>query len=598
MQKLLQDKRIQLAIIVVLTLLAYSNIFRNGFVWDDKDFIQQWPAIQSWSNLPQLLQGELPGRHGGVFRPVRSVMYVAAYSLFQQDVFGYHVHSLIVHLLAIVLIYLITAKITKKSLLAFFTALLFGLHPVHTEAVTYITTNFDLWGVVFLLAALYWYLIYAETTKVQWYVTSLVFAGLAVFTYEIALVLPLVLLAYEIILRKSPWKKIIRILSPYFLLSASYFAVKIFIVDIAARSAPLLGGSVTMHILTVVKILSKYITTTVLPVNLVVYPQVAAIKMFTDVSILLPAAVVVAVLAGAVVSLQKKNVIVPLATAVFFISLLPVLQIVPSKIVMAERYLYLASFGFCLILGWILYVMVSSQQRVTIYVGYAALAIIVGGYIFTTVTRNQDWQSESVLWAKTVAQIPQDARAQHNYGTVVYQQGDYQKAIAVFQKAVTLDPSYTEAYNSLGLALEASEQHDLAIAAYRQALALEPKYLDAIRNLGDAYASKEEYGFAIKQYQEYLGFEPNDPAVFNNLGLAYLSTQRFDDAAHCFGKALELNPTLEPARLGMALTFASQGKYEEAKRLLQEILAVDPNNAVAKEKLLLVEQLMRQDKTK
>ena len=652
MQKLLQDKRIQLAIVVALTFLAYFNIFRNEFVWDDKDFIQQWPAIQSWSNVPQLLQGELPGRHGGVFRPVRSIIYVAAYSMLQQNVFGYHVLSLMVHLLATVLVYLITVKITKKSLLAFFTALLFGLQPVHTEAVTYITTNFDLWGIVFLLASLYWYLLHLETGKKYWYVASLLFSGLAVFTYEIALVLPLILLAYEVILRRSsknrhselvsesptrifaqkrnpeisadpetssgrpgrfgmtgryfesfldnlgkiPWARIFKTLFPYFLLSASYFVIKIFVAHVTARPAPLLGGNITSHILTIVKILAKYVTTTVLPMNLTTYPQVGVATSFSDGSLVLSAAVVTVVVVGAVVSLRKKNAIVLWAVAIFFISLLPVMQMVPSKIVMAERYLYLASFGFCLILGWILYAMVSSQQRVKVYFGYLFLAVIVSGYIFTTVTRNQDWRSEAVLWAKTVAQAPQDARAQHNFGAVLSQRGDYRQAIMVFQKAVTLDPGYVEAYNSLGMVFEASEQHDQAIVAYRKALMLEPRYLDAIRNLGDVYESKEEYGLAIEQYQAYLGLAPSDPAVHSNLGLVYLSTKRFDDAARSFGKALELNPGLAPAKLGLALTFASQGKYAEAKKLLQEILAADPNNAVAKEKLMLVEQLMLENK--
>ena len=79
-------------------------------------------------------------------------------------------------------------------------------------------------------------------------------------------------------------------------------------------------------------------------------------------------------------------------------------------------------------------------------------------------------------------------------------------------------------------------------------------------------------------------------------GAAQPDAPRFDDAARSFGKALELNPGLAPAKLGLALTFASQGKYAEAKKLLQEILAADPNNAVAKEKLMLVEQLMLENK--
>jgi hypothetical protein len=164
------------------------NIFGNGFVIDDQYFIVEKMAD--------------PVSQQGVFRPVRSLLYTVYFQIFgTNNPAGYHLHSLLVHLVATGLVYLIILNFkflilnqgSKSKFLnhfAFTAALLFGLHPVHTEAITYMAASMEMTGIVFMLFAFYLYLKNKN-------VLSYLFAMLAFFTYEMTLTLPLLLLLYE-----------------------------------------------------------------------------------------------------------------------------------------------------------------------------------------------------------------------------------------------------------------------------------------------------------------------------------------------------------------------------------------------------------------
>ena len=114
MYKLIQTRKIQIIIIVVLTVLAYSNIFKNQFVWDDQFFIQEWKEIRDWKNFPLMLKGAQPPRYKGAFRPGLSVNHLVFYQIFGTNPIGWHLQSLIVHLICTILVYLIASLVISN----------------------------------------------------------------------------------------------------------------------------------------------------------------------------------------------------------------------------------------------------------------------------------------------------------------------------------------------------------------------------------------------------------------------------------------------------------------------------------------------------
>ena len=212
----LKNTKLQLLVILLLTGLSYSNIFQNEFIWDDPGFIKQWETIRSFKNIPKLLQGDTPLDHASVYRPVRGIFYTISYHLWgQENPLGYHIQSLLIYFGIIILVYLITQMVIGSWLLVhrkkqstnyqlpttnqipFITALLFALHPIHVEAISFITASFDTIGILFFFLAFYLYIKFQQQKRILFYLLSLLSSLLAFFTYEMTLVLPLGLMLYD-----------------------------------------------------------------------------------------------------------------------------------------------------------------------------------------------------------------------------------------------------------------------------------------------------------------------------------------------------------------------------------------------------------------
>jgi hypothetical protein len=95
----LSKKPVQLAIIILLTIVAYSNIFLNDFVSDDRGFVKKWASTQKLTDIPNILAGKGPPfRQEATYRPIRDSLYVIYYQMFGERTFGWHLHSILVHL--------------------------------------------------------------------------------------------------------------------------------------------------------------------------------------------------------------------------------------------------------------------------------------------------------------------------------------------------------------------------------------------------------------------------------------------------------------------------------------------------------------------
>jgi protein O-mannosyl-transferase len=234
-------KYIYLSILLFLTVLVYLNIFENEFTWDDKSFIVEWQEIKSFENFGKFLQGIVPVGHSGVYRPVRTIFYAISYGIWGLNPFGYHLQSLLIHLSATILIFYISCHIVKNNKIAFLASLIFGVHPIHTESITVMTSSFDTLGIVFFLASFYTYILYEDNKNIL--IISLFFAALAFFTYELTLTLPLLFILYDFCIRKNLKKK------PYlwyFSILIFYFIVRQSILQKIGRENYLVIASISL----------------------------------------------------------------------------------------------------------------------------------------------------------------------------------------------------------------------------------------------------------------------------------------------------------------------------------------------------------------
>lgn len=439
----------QLVLIIVIVLTAYSNIFDNQLIIDDQYFIQEWPLTRSFTNIGTLLTGANPESQPGVYRPIRSILYLVYYQLWGTNSIGYHFHSLFVHLISTILVYFIVKSlISNSSWLPFTASLLFGLHPIHTESITYIAASMEMTGVVFFLSAFFLYL----KNKRNW---TVFFGLLSFFTYEMTLTLPLLLGLYELTLGKKNWKRIL----PVALTATSYFFIRIGILGISLARGNYLAYSFYHTQLTMIKMWVKYLWLLVWPVNLshnqtivpgfesfmTPYSNLKAILSQTPLD--LPILLSISIIFGLIFIAIKQKSKYPWLTFTigwFFISLLPVAYFLPQGTAFAEKYLYITSFSFVLLLSFGLENLKKWKK-----LWIVATVLIAVFYAGRTYMRNQNWQSTQTLWEYEAQIHPQSELAYYNLGIVYTQKGEKSKAITAYEKALQLKPEFWQAKHNL-----------------------------------------------------------------------------------------------------------------------------------------------------
>ena len=484
------SKAWQIGIIILVTTVAYLNIFGNGFVIDDQYFIKEWELTRSWGSVGQLLAGANPESQPGVYRPIRSLLYLVYYQLWGTNPFFYHLHSLLVHLAATVLVFLIVDQLSfprkresreektgspiRSGMTAFIAALLFGLHPIHTESITYIAASMEMTGVVFMLGA-FWLFVRSPRRRNGLAMTLSVFlALLAFFTYEMTITLPILLVLYELILRvpsvipaqagiqrRKDWIPVFtgmtqRVL-PYFVGAAGFFAVR-FALGVGLGRGEYLAYSFFHTQLAMTKMWVKYLSLLVWPVTLshnhtVVLGFEAFMTPYSDQAAILSQTILdpeillaIGVIGGIGVmgwKMRKKYPLVSFCVGWFFISMLPVAYFFPQGTAIAEKYLYIASFGFVLSVAFLLTSLKSPRiLRVLI-------CIIVLFYGARTAIRNADWSSPRTLWEYEARIHPKSELAYYNLGIIYGQSGEKEKAVAAYTKALDLKPQFWQAKHNL-----------------------------------------------------------------------------------------------------------------------------------------------------
>src|SRR3990167_10144064 len=207
---LLQRPRIQILLVLLVTYLAYFNIFQNDLVFDDRTFLSNWTEVKNIQNLTTLVRDYSPADHKHVYRPVRGLLYTLSYNLWDQNFLAYHLISLLTHLSSTALVYLIALKIFNNSYLAFLTGLIFGVHPSHTESVAFMTAGMDHVGVVFFFLSFYLYLVWSENPKKKYLLISAILSFLASFTNEITFSLPALIILNDLTLGKIEIKEVVK----------------------------------------------------------------------------------------------------------------------------------------------------------------------------------------------------------------------------------------------------------------------------------------------------------------------------------------------------------------------------------------------------
>ncbi len=575
-----------LVIIVLLCVLPYVSTLANGFVWDDEQFVLGWNHPATNRHVISLLLGELPEGHSGVYRPVRSLFFLLSYKLFETAPLPYHVQSMIVHILAIVLVYGITRHLTQRPLIPILTALVFGMHPIHTEAITFVTAGFDTAGIVIGLGALWCFSHSLNTRNTTLYILSVFLTCIAIFTNEICLAIPfLMTIIYFYLGTRTRTTGTIGKLAVCFFPIAAYFFVRFSLLHIPIRSD--IFPTLTTTALTMTKVLAWYTGRLFFPLQLsvtpVLFPGVTSLtsdptalaqQRWTDPGTLAGLIILMAGIVTAVVA-WKKSRLIGFGLAWFFLSLLPVSNIFPSGTIFAERYLYLPSIGFALVMAagteW------GIRKRTFRTATLAILLVFLLSALALTQLRNLDWRSPVSLWEKTVKQVPDHPLVWNNLGLAYAQKAEFGKAVPVFEKTIQLNPNEAKAYYNLGLVYAAQKDFTTAVPLISKAINLRPDIGSYHYKLVEMYTITGNFSEALTTLKA-APVSPNAELQYYGLAMIMLRANKLDLALRTFKYVVELNPKNVQALNNLGALYNATEQYAEAVSVLEQGLTLTPDD--------------------
>lgn len=513
-------------VIVIAIIIAYANTFHNTLVWDDHDLIENWSEIQSWQHATSFLTKATNPNYPDTYRPIRYIFSIAMYQMSGVNPIGYHIATIIFHIAATLLLYTIIRSFTTDNRIPWITALLFGVHPIHTEAITWISSGMDMIGIVFMLSALSLHL-HRTTKRHIW--LSLICAGLAYFTLEITVTLPLLLLLCISLYNKRNTQKIpYSGIFPHILLAMLYLYIRWRVVGIQEVFGHI-DGRIDRTFFLMMHAIVIYAKTLLFPLNLTVnhmldtgipsfmieigdaFPTtmgfVRSISI-TDPHVLLGICIVLMCISGIRI-FWPRNPLVSCALGWIVLTFLPVMNIIPGHTLMAERYAYLPSVGFCLLLAIaFVYLLTRTKTGAPHSIIYGAIACLTIAYTVRTIQRNSEWKDDRTLW-KTASE-----RNPYSY----------------------------IAYTALGKQYIAANQFDNAIDAYTHVLHFFPEQKMVIGYLTELYIHTHRYTDAIHLIRSVILLRPQEPEIWIKLGDVYRLIPDMQNAQAAYEKAKKLDP--------------------------------------------------------
>ncbi len=542
-------------------LLAYSNSFENTFQYDDSHVIERNPFIKAPGKIPELFLD--PQKGSGIYnetssyRPLLMASFALNYSLGGLQVFGYHLGNLFLHLLCAGLVYFITLHFfrlldgqedlsLRHQLTACFAALAFGLHPVQTESVTYISGRSSTLAAVFFLASFFLYLQYSLTPRTRDLVGSSFAYACALLVKETAITLPAILILFSLLfLRDRPVKSRCLSLLPYILLSGLYLFFRVyFFGSLQYGSQPV--RPLYDQLLSQPRAWVHYLGTLLLPLNLNIDYDLP-----TSHSLLEPQVVLSIILLGAVSGviwrLSRSHRSAGFWALWFAVTLLPTNSVIALEDLVCDRWLYLPSVGFAVLLALgldgIFQRQVKGKSRAAKIIFFFLGALVLELYGFGTMLRNVDWTNQRTLWEDTVAKSPGKSRPYNGLGLALVLQDRLEEAKRNFEHAITLDPRGGQPYLNLAYVYRVQGKWDRAVEFYEKSLPLNPKLGAEIYNqLGFIYLSQEKWEASEEVLRRSIAMRPHNPAPYHNLGLYFEKRGNIDQAISYQEKANQLDP--------------------------------------------------------
>ncbi len=574
----------------LLAVVVHAGALGGPFLYDDVPEILENERVHSLASIPELLTTDFWNAGQGrnpLYRPLAAVTSTLTWTLGGGRPWPYHLLNLLLHAGASALVVALVHALTARLAAGFIAGLLFAVHPVHTEAVVWISGHAELTSSVCVLAA--WL---AHLKGRAWGAAVLLGAGL--FAKEGAVVFPALALAGDWLARRgapraprAQWPAYglyVGVIGVYLLIRASVLG---HLVGGTSEGPlllnPLRGLPAFDRVLGSVVVFGQAVRQSLLPSTLCLdygYNQIPVAGGLADGRVILWLAAFAAAAAGLVAAIRwgsARGRAVAAGAAIFLCAFLPASNLLfPGISMFAERNLYLPVLGVCLAAGALLDPGTGRTWRRAVLPAAAVLLVAVAGA--RSWARVPEFDSRLALFGAAARACPQSARAHMFHGMALRDDGRVPEALAAQRAALAIAPGYSDARSELGVNLMLSGDLAGAERELAEALRLNAEDREARSNLASLYAQTGRLEQAVAMSQESVRLFPDDPDVLNNHASNLMDAGRLQEARAIFERIERSMPASPHGPNGLGALLSAEGRWKEAAAQFEEALRRKPED--------------------
>lgn len=614
------SRNVIILILLGVTFLAFANSLRNDFAYDDDTQVLHNEFIRSFSNIPQALvteswfwrakQDRDPNKENKpstpYYRPVFTVYLMVGWKLFQDSPVGWHFLSIVLHLLIVYLAFLIMEQVTGDRILAGIAALLFAVHPLRSESVAWISGATDLLLSLFFLLSFHFYLKFRKSHATKDLVIACVTFLIASFTKEPAIALPILVVAYEFFVQEGPETLKERIIQtakaavPFLIISVFYFGMRFYSLGFMLSDKNYTNYPTFGVLLTIPIVICKYLYLLFCPFNLSIYHYTPLVESPIDVRFILPVLFLAAV--GFLLWKAWPVRAVRFGALWFLVNMMPALNLYAFEIhfMVQERYLYLASVGFSLLIATGLIAIFkrlkadapvrTSSVRPALITAVVVLCLVLTA---KTMAQNPVWKDDMTLYIHG-SEVASDQSMPHFIlGHQYLKRQNWDGVVSELEQCVKINPeSIVSATNLAAAHLLLFERTKDQGHVYR-ALDLCQSALNDIKNdtdvqtittiwdtMGHAYdydTGARDYNKALSCFGAGLKVDPGNSIINAHLGATLIKLGKFNESLPYLKTAVAVSPDVPDTYKFLAYAYTNLGQYQDAANNLTKYLTLQPN---------------------
>ena len=563
------DQHKALAALLLIIFAVYAQGLAHEFVYDDIPLVRDNQLIRSPGNIPSMffMEDVLDIETSGYYRPLIQMMDTFAYMAFGASPAWFHLMSILYHMACVGLLYFFMLRLTGSGAAALIAAAFFGLHPVNTESVAFISGKNNAICGIFILASMLCFLRFRKqdaSGSKKFLAASAGLLLLGTLSKEFALMTPFVLMAMERIGGGLRRRRELVAYIPLLIVVAVYLGMRSYVLGSGH------GGSMemdTLHtrMLAMLDVLISYLRLSFFPVGQsALYEFMLVPGALTWVSGIVLAAIIFLALS------PRWRGLAGVPVAWFFLFIMPVMNIFPiSGSPMAERYLYIPGMGVALFAG-ALYLR-HEGRKWTRAVG----AMVLVSFAVLTFMRIPVWKNDEVLYTHMTEAGAESYKGWYNLGVTKYEQGDLAEARRLWELTIRVKPDMFTVYNNLGVIYEETGDFVKAEAAYRKVLSAK-QMPEVYMNLANALIGQGRHAEAVDACQSAIDMDPSQVGPYMVLSGMYESAGRKDKAMEVLRQAMKNAPREFGPYNRAGTILGGMGMYAEAREYFTKALEIDP----------------------